>query len=115
MILWTNSLKASSERYRLRRNQYELTVAIGLSDYAAVQLSDTLKVRASVLSRSVDSDVAVLRVNPQHLTGITPVTLAYAENGRAPAVEGQQVFTIGSPLNQRKAMTSGIVSKIEDK
>ena len=35
------------------------------------------------------------------------------QKGDEPAVEGEKVFTIGSPLNQRKAMTTVIVSKVE--
>jgi len=31
------------------------------------------------------------------------------------AVEGERVFTIGSPLNQRKIITTGIVSKVESR
>jgi len=86
---------------------------VGVSNYAAVQFSEALKVPATIVARSPEQDLAVLRVNSKHVSGITPVRLGYAENGSVPAVEGQQVFTIGSPLNQRKAMTSGIVSKIE--
>jgi hypothetical protein len=44
---------------------------------------------------------------------LQPVQLGFAQGGTPPAVEGQQVFTIGSPLNQRKIMTTGIVSKVE--
>ena len=76
---------------------------VGLSDYAAVQFSDALKVPATVVSRSPEKDVAVLRVNPKHVADISPVTLGYTENGRAPAVEGQQVFTIGSPTQSAES------------
>ena len=70
---------------------------------------------AAVLVRAADRDVAILRVHPKFVEGVTPVTLGFAQEGQAPAVEGQQVFTIGSPLNQRKVMTTGIVSKVEPK
>jgi hypothetical protein len=78
-----------------------------------VQLSEDLKVPAIVVARSQEKDVAILRVNPKYVAGIEPVTLAYSTGTRPPATEGDQVFTIGSPLNQRRIMTSGIVSKIE--
>lgn len=86
---------------------------VGVSEYVAVQFSESLKVPAQVVAKSSTKDVAILRVNVKHVAGIRPVKLGYAEDGKAPAAEGQQVFTIGSPLNQRKVMTSGIVSKIE--
>jgi len=88
---------------------------IGLSDYAAVQFSDTLKVPAVVAARSTEKDVAILRVNPKYVTDTVPVQLGYSETGTPPALEGQQVFTIGSPLHQRKVMTTGIVGKVEPK
>ena len=88
---------------------------VGDSDYAAIQFSPTLKVPAAVLVRAPDRDVAILRVHPKFVEGVTPVTMGFAQEGQAPAVEGQQVFTIGSPLNQRKVMTTGIVSKVEPK
>lgn len=88
---------------------------VGVSEYAAIQFSPTLKVPAAILVRVPERDVAILRVHPKFVESVTPVALGYAQEGTAPAVEGQQVFTIGSPLNQRKVMTSGIVSKVEPK
>src|SRR5208283_1164960 len=35
--------------------------------------------------------------------------------GKEAVIEGERVFTIGSPLSQRKILTSGIVSKIEER
>ncbi len=86
---------------------------VGVSEYVAVQFDDTLKVPAVVVSQSPDQDVAVLRVHPRFLESIRPVELGFARDDKVPVVEGEQVFTIGSPLNQRKAMTSGIVSRLE--
>ena len=85
---------------------------IGTSEYAAVQLSPTVKVSARIVVANANKDVAILAVNPS-FEGIRPVRLGYARDGKPPAVEGQQVFTIGSPLNQRKVMTSGIVGRVE--
>ena len=82
--------------------------------YAAVQLDEVTKIPATIVARSVERDVAILRVSPARLEHIEPVTLACSPlGGKAPVSEGQQVFTIGSPLHQRKVMTTGIVSKIE--
>jgi S1-C subfamily serine protease len=86
---------------------------VGVSEYAAVQFNNSLKVPAKIVSKSPDKDVAILLVNPKYVHDVQPVTLGYSSGGALPAVEGEQVFTIGSPLNQSKIMTSGIVSKIE--
>ena len=88
---------------------------VGVSDYAAIQFTDSVKVPARIISRSSEKDIAILLVNPKYVGLIEPVTLGFAADGKPPTVEGEQVFTIGSPLNQRKIMTSGIVSKIEAK
>lgn len=86
---------------------------IGSSEYVAVQLSPALKVVARVLSANPQKDIAVLWIHPSTVAAIKPVDLAFSNGVESPVVEGEQVFTIGSPLNQRKVMTSGIVSRVE--
>lgn len=88
---------------------------VGVSEYAAIQFTDTIKVPAKIVARSSEKDIAILLVNPKHISDTEPVTLGFAVEGKPSAVEGEQVFTIGSPLHQRKIMTSGIVSKVEAK
>ncbi|HYV18927.1 MAG TPA: trypsin-like peptidase domain-containing protein [Verrucomicrobiae bacterium] len=62
----------------------------------------------------VDSahDIAVLRYNP----GAFPeaVTLRYALKDAQPVRVGDPVIAIGSPLNQDKIITKGIVSKVDE-
>ena len=86
---------------------------VGVSGYIAVQFSEDLKVPAFVLVKSQEKDVAILRVHPKYVADIEPVALGYAQGATPPAVEGEPVFAIGSPLNQRRVLTSGIVSKVE--
>ncbi len=86
---------------------------VGNSDYLAVQFSPTLKVPASVVAKSSTKDIEILRVNPVFTADIPAVRIRFATDGVPPVVEGEEIFTIGSPLNQRKVMTSGIVGKIE--
>jgi len=57
--------------------------------------------------------VAVLWINKAGLPGIVVAPFAKAQVGEPLAVEGERVFTIGSPLSQRKILTTGIVSKLE--
>lgn len=82
------------------------------SRFVAVQFDERTKVRAQVMAADSERDVAVIRVNPTTLRHATPVILATTADLAQPR-EGEPVFTIGSPLNQKKVMTTGIVSKVE--
>jgi S1-C subfamily serine protease len=82
------------------------------SGYLAVQFDDRTKVRADLLAANPERDVALIRVSPAVLKDTKPVKLATAADLDRPR-EGEAVFTIGSPLNQKKVMTTGIISKVE--
>lgn len=86
---------------------------VGPSEYVAVQFNDRLKVPARILATDPQRDVAVLWVNLASLPGATVAKIAVATDAEPTVVEGERVLTIGSPLNQRKIMTTGIASKIE--
>jgi S1-C subfamily serine protease len=86
---------------------------IGPSQYIAIQVDDDHKIPAVVLAADPEKDVAVLWANKSALPNIVVAPLAKATPGEPLAVEGERVFTIGSPLNQRKILTTGIVSKLE--
>ena len=81
------------------------------SDFVAVQLDEAHRFRATVLAADAEKDVAVLWVNFEKAPEILVAPLL--QKGDEPAVEGEKVFTIGSPLSQTKVMTTGIVSKVE--
>jgi S1-C subfamily serine protease len=83
------------------------------SEWVAVQLDERTRLRAKVLATDPEKDIAVLWINLDGIKTATPVTLL--KPGEPPAEEGERVFTIGSPLHQSKVMTTGIVSKIEDR
>jgi S1-C subfamily serine protease len=86
---------------------------VGGSDLIAVQFDEKRKVRAAVLASNAERDVAVLRIASGVFEGAVAAPIAKPVNGEPVVVEGERVFTIGSPLHQRKVITSGIVSKIE--
>jgi len=86
---------------------------ISRSQLSSVQFDDQRKTRAVVLASSPDKDIAVLRIPPRAFAGSIAAPIAPVNAGEPPVVEGERVFTIGSPLNQRKIITSGIVSKVE--
>ncbi len=87
---------------------------IASSSQISVQLDDTTRVWAEVVAESKLLDVAVLAVSPRVVSG-RPV-LAMATRGvRNLVFEGEKVIAIGSPLNQTRILTSGTVSKVEDR
>jgi S1-C subfamily serine protease len=86
---------------------------VSTSEFIAVEFDSQHKLRASLLASDPVKDVAVLWVNPTNLQSILPVRLP--NSGQSLLSEGDRVYAIGSPLHQRKVITSGIVSKVEDR
>lgn len=86
---------------------------IGPSEYVAVQFDESQKVFARVLASDPEKDVAVLWINLDAFSQAMPASLAATNSGEPTVIEGERVLTIGSPLNQRKIMTTGVVSKVE--
>jgi S1-C subfamily serine protease len=86
---------------------------IGPSDLISVQFDAKRKVAAKVLAFDAERDVAILYADLSAFPGAVAAPIATAQAGRELAVEGEQVFTIGSPLGLKKIITSGIVSKVE--
>ncbi|MBI5905107.1 MAG: trypsin-like peptidase domain-containing protein, partial [Deltaproteobacteria bacterium] len=76
-----------------------------------VKFDDTTRVDARLLASDPKRDVAVVLVNPEALVGRPVLPLAAASDTMV--FEGERVIAMGSPLNQEKIMTAGIVSKIE--
>jgi hypothetical protein len=83
------------------------------SEYLAVQFDPGHKVAAKLLAADSQKDVAVLWADLSAFPEAVIAPIAKAEAGSPPIVEGERVFTIGSPLNQRKILTTGVVSKVE--
>ncbi len=88
---------------------------IGPSTYVAVQFDDKRKVGAKILAVDPQKDVAVLWIDPSAFPEATPAVIAKATDEEPVIIEGERVLTIGSPLNQRKVMTTGIASKVEER
>jgi S1-C subfamily serine protease len=86
---------------------------IGPSDLISVQFDAKRKVAATVLAFNPEKDVAVLWANPSAFPEMITAPIATSEKGKESVIEGERVFTIGSPLSQRKILTSGMASKIE--
>ena len=86
---------------------------IGTSEYAAVQFDEKRKVEAKVVAFDAQRDVAVLWANLDAFPEAIAAPLAKPAGRGAAVAEGDRVFTIGSPLSQKKILTTGIVGKIE--
>jgi hypothetical protein len=82
------------------------------SSYLAVQFDDQRKVPARLVTSNADKDVAVIRYDPAAFPEGVVAPLLANEAASHLAV-GQRVFTIGNPLGREKALTTGVVSKIE--
>ena len=70
-------------------------------------------VRARLLAKDVERDLAVLQINLVAFTGGHVLKIADKNNPEPSIVVGEHVFSIGSPAMQDKILTAGIVSKIE--
>ena len=82
------------------------------SSYLSVQFDDKRKVPARLVTANADKDVAVIRFDPAAFPEGVVAPLLPNEAAAHLAV-GQRVFTIGNPLGREKALTTGVVSKIE--
>jgi S1-C subfamily serine protease len=88
---------------------------IGPSEYISVQSDSEHKVRAILLASDAEKDVAVLWADRSGLPDTVVAPLALRSESEQLAEVGERVFTIGSPLSQRKILTTGIVSKLEER
>jgi len=85
---------------------------VNASSYLAVQFDDKRKVPARLVAANPDKDVAIIRYDPSAFPEGVVAPLLSGEAASHLAV-GQRVFTIGNPLGRDKALTTGVVSKIE--
>jgi S1-C subfamily serine protease len=86
---------------------------IGPSNYIAVQFDSLTKIPAIKLIADPEKDVAVLWADISAFPTAIVAPLPLEITQEAAVIEGERVFTIGSPLAQQKMMTTGIVSKVE--
>jgi S1-C subfamily serine protease len=84
---------------------------VGGASRIRVKFDDSTRVQAVFLTSDDKKDVAAIRVNPGVVAGYPVLPLASASDSMV--FEGEKVIAIGSPLNQEKIMTTGIVSKVE--
>jgi len=86
---------------------------LGPSNYVAVQFDSATKIPAVKLLADPERDVAVVWADISALPKAIVAPIATTSADDPGAIEGERVFTIGSPLTQQKIVTTGIVSKVE--
>ncbi len=86
---------------------------IGTETSVEVQLTPAVKVAGSVLVADPVRDVAILRVDPKVLASVRPVPLGCGLPRTPPLVAEMEIFTIETPLNDPKSLTSGTVRRVE--
>ena len=72
-------------------------------------------VRARLIAKDIDRDIAILQINMSAFPGSVALKIADVKGSQPALVVGEHVFSIGSPANQDKLLTTGIVSKIEQR
>lgn len=84
---------------------------VGGSSRIRVKFDDSTRVAALLLAYDDKKDVAAIRVNPSVVAGYPVLQLANPSDSMV--FEGEKAVAIGSPLNQEKIMTTGVISKVE--
>ena len=113
VALWTPTTRASGFVVDARGLIVTNQRTIGAATSVEVQVTPAIKVAARVLIADPARDVAVLWIDPKAVASVRPVPLGCAQAARPPVVDGQDLFTIGSPLRGQKAMASGAVRRVE--
>jgi S1-C subfamily serine protease len=86
---------------------------IGPSNYIAIQFDGRTKIPAVKLIADPEKDIAVIWADISAFPNAIVAPLAIGSPVEPATIEGERVFTIGSPLTQQKIVTTGIVSKVE--
>ena len=84
---------------------------IASSKYIRVQLNDSTKVKAIVLSSDKEKDVAILLINETFCNNIEVLPIASPSD--TVVYIGEKVIAVGNAFNQGRFMTAGIVNKVE--
>ena len=87
---------------------------IASSTHISVQVKEDIRVQAILLAEDKQKDIAILYVNSKVIEGLPILQIANRPTNDL-AFEGEKVICIGSPLNQIRIVTSGIVSKMENR
>jgi len=81
------------------------------SDSVTVSFEDDKgnEVEAEVLGRDVDTDLALLKIDPDEAKGVAPIPLGDSSEAQV----GDPVIAIGNPFGFTRTVTTGIVSALQ--
>ncbi len=88
---------------------------IDQSNEIRVRFDKYSAVKARLIAVDEQRDLAVLQINMQAFPNSRVLPIARANVLEPPVIEGEHVFTIGSPLNQEKLLSTGIASKVQER
>src|SRR6266496_351993 len=80
-------------------------------DEISAVLDSATRVRAQLLARDAEADIAVLRLSPDYVANRFRIPLQHPVE-RAPVVAGEHLVAMGYPLSQGLTITSGIASSV---
>ena len=79
----------------------------------SVKLNNSTRIEAKLIKRDISKDLALIGINPNAVKELNLKPLKIASKSDTMIYVGERVIAIGSPLNQEKILTSGIISKLE--
>ncbi len=115
VAVWTPTTHASGFVIDARGLIATSQRAVGGATSIEVQFTPAVKVAARVVAADPERGVAVLWVDSSLTASARPVPLGCPQSA-APAgaiKEGQEIFTIGSPLHQQKGPAFGTVTRLD--
>ncbi|GJM39828.1 MAG: 2-alkenal reductase [Ardenticatenaceae bacterium] len=74
-----------------------------------VEFENGRQVSATIVGTDASSDLAVIKVDPSAVEGITPIPLADSDSAKV----GQIVIAIGSPFGLQSSLTTGVISGLD--
>lgn len=86
---------------------------IDQSNEVRVRFDRHTAVKARVLAVDEERDLAVLQINMSAFPKGRALKVANRNGVEQPVIEGENIFTIGSPLDQDKILSLGVASKVE--
>jgi S1-C subfamily serine protease len=88
---------------------YDVVAGADADDGVIVHMGDGPPVHAVVVGSDPSDDLAVLRVNPGSLAGISPLPLGDSTTVRV----GDPALAIGNPFGSERTLSTGIVSALQ--
>ncbi len=88
---------------------YHVIEGADRSSGVTVRFEDSISRRAAVIAEDQSNDLAVLKVDPEGVPAVTPLSLGDSTTVRV----GDPTLTLGNPFGLDRTLTSGIVSALQ--